>query len=350
MKLVRLIGNSLKKHVSDRSIQAFAIALLASLTVGASAQVFPNFPAGTANSSTLLEYGAGIVPFGSGLYPNALFMAYVNGSQENNIGVAYSLNGTTYTNFGSIVDSSTGSRYNVNCSASTPATCAPAVITFKSKAYIAFADQTTGGLDVVQVSQIASNAAWSYSLIHTDTTVKLTSAPTMIASPDGVHLLIRYGTSNTSQKNSTYVTSFDGSSTWSTYASGGYAPTQSAMVVLASQIYAVDKQNNSDNGVWVTKLDNNGNNLTGGQISGWATGAGFSATVYKNNIVVAFQQDASSNYLWVFSSPNGSSWTGQEYTSNQIGATPAIAAYNGGVALVYKSNDSSNWLFANFGQ
>ena len=212
-----------------------------------------------------------------------------------------------------LVDRNTGARYNVNCNAGNPATCAPAVAVFRGNAYIAFADQNTHGLDVVQVSTIAGNAAWQYSLIHTETGVQLTSAPAMAVAPDGVHLLIRYGTSNISgQNNATFTTEFDGTN-WSTYTSAGFAPTQSAMVVFNGSLFVIDKQNNSSNGVFVSRADNNGVFIPGTafQVSGWFTPAGINATVFNGNIVAVIQSTQSNHDLWVFSSPDGTNWSGR---------------------------------------
>ena len=44
-------------------------------------QVFPSFPGGTGNTTTIVEYAPSMVQFGSGLNPNALFLAYVNATR-----------------------------------------------------------------------------------------------------------------------------------------------------------------------------------------------------------------------------------------------------------------------------
>jgi hypothetical protein len=335
-----------RKILTSKTAKFFLLAAVVGATSSAFCQEFPDFPVGTGNSSSILEYGVGIAAYGSSYYPGALFATYVD--QGNSLNSAFSLNGSTYQDQGIMLDHVSGKAFNVNCRQA--ATCSPAVAVFKGVAYIAYPDQNTLGLDVVEVTEIPGNTGWYYQTVYTDTSVQLTSAPGMAVAPDGKHLILRYGTSNVpNESNGTYTTEFDGT-TWSTYPSGGLAPTQSALVSFGGNLYAIDKQDNSDNGVFVSKLSDSGVVISGSsyQVPGWYTKAGISAVVFKNNIVATFQQDASSDYLWVYSTPDGQNWSGKEYTNIQIGGTPSVALYNGGIVTAFIAQASHDWLFSSF--
>jgi hypothetical protein len=289
-----------------------------------------------------------------------MMMVYVD--ELNLLRFAESLDGTNFYETGQspLFDPSTGNGYGANCNAGNGRpTCSVAVTIFRGVAYIAFADQSFGGLTVLQATQFPNSPGvnigpdgWQYSVAYQDRTVHLTSAPAMVVSPDGNRLLIRYGNSvDKSGNNVAYVTAYDGLN-WSTYKSTGYAPTQSALVVFNGTLYAIDKQDNSKNGVFVARLDNNGLLLQAmGQIPSWYTGDGINAVVFNGSIVAVVRDNTHPrNDLWVFSTSDGVNWFSHDYgkVPIQIGATPAIARFNSGVSVCFQANDSTHHLFCSY--
>lgn len=320
------------------------------LSIAANAQFAPSFPAGTKNSFPVMG-SMGMIQMPS--YEKPLFLAYLiytTNSFSPTIGAAYSLDGTHFVNLGAMIDSA-GGNYTVNCSVNTGTACGVSIAMLGPIPYMAFADAKTGGLDVVQIFPQAGNT-FSYHLVQHDDTAQLTSIPSMSPDPSGTHLIIRYGTNlNPPLKNVAYVSSLDGSGVLSArYRVNGYSPTQSGLVVFNSYLHAMDKQDNSKNGVFVSTLDDRGYSTdgTGGtQVSGWYTPQGISALVLRGAIAAAIQSTQSNHDLWVFSSPDGQNWVGHDYgTTIQIGGTPTMATFNTNVCLTYRGNGTDSSLFA----
>jgi hypothetical protein len=319
-----------------------AVVLLAA-ALTANAQQYPVFPAGTENTSIQVFNAPGLAAYGSGLYTNALFMAYP--ATNGFVYTAFTTDGRNYTDQGEAIDHSNGQTYHVACDATVPPTCGTPVAVFNGTAYIAYVNYGDHGLAVVAVTKIPGNAAYSYHLVYYSPSLSppLTSTPAMTVSPDGLRLLIRYGTS---PSNSTYTTSYNGS-TWSTVASGSNAPNQSALVVFQGTLYAIDKQNNSNNGVWVSKLDNNGVYIsgTGHQIPNWFTSQGFSGIVYNNSsIVVTYASNDSSHTLDIAASSDGTNWT-LHTQGGSIGGPAAITNWDNQVPLAFRNVSSPPYLW-----
>jgi hypothetical protein len=339
---------SIIRNVARRAFNASALAGTAAILLGLlgspslQGQEAPNWSSFVSNSSITMGYTGSLVPYETGSGLAALVLVYTDTSSF--VDMAYTNNGTTYTEL--FRPTIGGSYLQLDCNQGQIDVCSPAAAVYGSVLYIAYPN-TSDGLSVITAVPTGSPTnTYTFTSVYTDNSVHLTSSPTMIVSPNG-DLLIKYGTSNNpSLKNASYVTEYNGS-TWSTYSNGGNSPTRSAMVVFNGVIYSFDKQNNSSNGTWISTLDNNGIVQSGHQVSGMYTGLGYSATVFNNNIVVAFQQNASTHYLWVFSSPDASTFYSHEYGA-KIGATPIIANYDSGLALAFKANDSTNWLWAAF--
>jgi hypothetical protein len=311
------------------------------------AQESPNFPSGTANSTAdfTLENGVAITPYQNSLVGSSLFLAAVNGTQA--ITTAVSTDGSTYEFPDiNISDSQTGDVYHVNCNDAVPAACGIATAVYNGSLYMAFANQATGGLAVVEATPIPGNAGYTYTVAHRDNNVSLTSAPGMIVSNG--NLIIIYGTSNYSV-NGSYVTVLSGS-TWTDEEQNSNAPTQPGLVNFNGTLYVITKQNNSDNGCFVAEANaSTGVAISGSskQIAGCFTGSGIAAAVFNNNIVFAIQSNASSHNLWAFSSPDGSTWHSTSYTNNQLGGPAGLAVFNNGLALAYKGNTTQT-LFGTF--
>ena len=313
-------------------------------------QEVPAFGPETNNSPLATEHGLGMAQFQNGDYGTAILLSYVGGG--NVVSTAISINGQAFSDQGAVHVG--GNVYLVNCDAGNPETCTPAVAVYgpNNTAYIAFAESNTHGLYVLAANVIPGNANYSFTLAYSDTSVQLTSAPTMIVSPNGQNLLIRYGTSNNaSAKNTTYVTEFNGTS-WSTYPTAAFAPTQSAMAISGGTLYAIDKQNNSSNGVFVSQLDNNGNQIanTPYQIPGLIVKHGFSAATFKGSVVVCVQADSPDNWFYTFSSSNPSSstsWLNHQY-SMETGPAPQITLFNQGLTEAHQANDSSLAIYSAF--
>jgi hypothetical protein len=344
----------LSKFRNNPNLSALTLAFLLSLflaPVAARAQQYyagPEFPAGTENTSILVYGAPGLAPFGSSTYPSALFMAYPNSSGY--VGTAFSTDGRNYTDQGEAISSS-GQSYHVACSGSgiLQPTCGVGVAVFKGTLYFAYANSGNNGLAVVAVTPKAGESTYNFSLVEYITSVVLTSAPAVTVSPDGTQLLIRYGTS---ASNTTYTTRYNGSA-WTTVASGSNAPTQSALVVFNGTLYAIDKQNNSNNGVWVSKLDNNGVYIsgTGFQVANWYSSTGFSGIVYHNtntgvsNIVVTYGANTGSHTLQLESSPDGVNWYAFDQ-GGSIGGVAAITNWDNQVPLAFRCVCSQGYLYS----
>ncbi len=213
--------------------------------------------------------------------------------------------------------------------------------------YLAFSDQNEN-LEVYSLTPVHGYNAYNANRVFTDTSVHITSAPSIKVTPNDT-LLIRYGTRNSSSlKNLIYVPENKGSG-FSTHSTTGLSPVQCAMVSFNGAVYAFDGQDNSSNGVWESKLDQDGNIIanTSHQISGWYTKSGLSAVVFNNNIDVAFQAESSTHHFYIASSPDGNSWRFQQYP-NTLNFTPRLGLFNGALAAATVANDSSYSLWSDY--
>ncbi len=334
-----------------QSTQIMLSGLAVFVTAPMLAQTFPTFPAGTANSSITLESGTGgsFAPVGNSVYPNAYNFVYTNANQ--NMDVAYTLDGRTYSIAGTI--DYDGITPEEGCGRGYPDDCIPAAAAVGTNLYVAFVANSCDCLYVLKGVRIPGNVFFTWSVAYTNTAQTLSSAPAMAITPDSHYLVIRYGTTN---ENATYSTTLNISTgAWNTYVANGYAPTRSALVSFSGSLYAIDKQNNSDNGVFVSKLNDNGIYIPGTsyQVSGWTTLRGLSATVWNGELVVVDRVNSGSNTLQIHVSTNGSTWSGQTYSGHTGGGDYAAATFNNGtttgVAIAVVANDPSDWLYGNFG-
>jgi hypothetical protein len=342
------------KPLQKASLVAFGLIVnLCCLNLAANAQFIPSFPGGTKNSFSIAG-STGMIQMPS--YEKSLFLAYLiytTNSGTPTIGAAYSADGTHFVNLGAMVDTA-GGNYTVNCNVNVGTACGVSIAMLGPIPYMTFADGKTGGLDIVQIFPQPGNT-FSYHLVQHDDRAQLTSIPSMSPDPSGTHLIIRYGTSlNPPLKNVAYVSSLDQSGNLSArYQVNGYSPTQSGLVVFNSYLHAMDKQDNSDNGVFVSTLDDRGYSTdgTGGtQVSGWYTPQGIAALVLRGAIVALVQSTQSNHDLWAFSSLDGQTWRANDYGSSiRIGGTPAMATFNTNVCVTFRANDSTNALFATCG-
>ncbi len=325
------------------AVAAFAIA-----SSSAYAQYFPAFPGFVNNSGIRGLEGLTALQAPNGYYGQVVLMPHV----ENGIvQLSFSTDGKNYQGDFRPVGPAPGYggiNYGVNCEADRPDICSLGSVAAYGKIFIAFSDVSDKGLTIVRLDPVNGQSFYIGTTVYHNNAVQLTAAPAMALSPNNT-LIVRYGTSNGSQKNVAYVTQSNDGTSFSTHVTNGLAPTQSGLVVFGGQFYFFDGQDNSDAGVWEGLLDNNGNEIanTSHQISGWYTKTGLSATVFNNNIVVAFQQNSSQHHFTIFSSPNGSSWYSQQYP-NLENYTPKLANFNGGLSAVTIANDSSYSLWTDY--
>lgn len=332
-----------------KGFRAFVmLALLgACSTVQSWSQEIPAFGTEVNNSSLQTYYGLAMAQYQNGLAGTALVLAYPDGSGILN--AAYSTDGQNFNPLGQ-VRTVNGQAFTLLCNdGSATETCTPAMAVYKGVLYIAFAQQSTGNLYVLSATPMQNSAAYIFNLVYEDTAINLTSAPAMVVSPNGANLLIRYGTSNIAkQSNATFVTSFDGTN-WSRTASGGFAPTQSAMVVLNGKLFVIDRQNSSADGMFVSQVDNNGIQIAGtvNQIPGVIVRHGFQGVNFKNSIVLAVQANDPQKSFYIFSSLDGLNWANHLYPSS-TGNAPQLALFGSGVSEAHQENGSPYTIFSSF--
>lgn len=317
-------------------------------------QVSPNFspqPAALSGVATPAS-GVEIVPSSAPALGPILYAFYVDSSTR--VSYSYSTDGVNYEGKGTPVSTTTGGFYLADCNAATGAsTCAASAVATNNGIYIAFSEGSTHYLDVVLATQDPQSAtpALQFNLVYRATNVFLTTAPGLIVY--GNKLIINYGTNNNpSIHNAGWVSAYDfGAGTWSTYSNNATFPTKPGMAIFGGQLYEITKQNNSQNHIWVSRLDINGVIIpnTPTEINpAFQVASGITATVYEGNIVFCGTNNNGSGQLDIYSSPDGVNWYAVNYSSLTMGATAGIAVFNNGLATAFKVDSSSDILSASF--
>lgn len=324
------------------------------LNGSASGQVSPNFspqPAALSTGATPAS-GVEIVPSTAPALGSILYAFYVDSSTR--VSYSYSTDGVNYSGQGNPINPSTGGYYLADCNAETGAsTCAASAVATNNGIYIAFSEGSTHYLDVVLATQDPQSTfpALQFSLVYRATNVFLTTVPGLIVYND--KLIINYGTNNNpSIHNAGWVSAYDFSSgTWSTYSNNATFPTKPGMAIFGGQLYEITKQNNSQNHIWVSRLDGNGIIIPGspGEINtNFTVASGITATVYEGNIVFCGTNNNGSGQLDIYSSPDAINWSAINYSSLTMGATAGIAVFNNGLATAFKQDSSNDILSASF--
>lgn len=332
----------------------YPLVIISASSFQAQAQFFPAFTAPSADQSSVqMDAGVSAAEVPNGAYGNALVSVYSNQDFLSYSVSADGLNSVySYLIDYSIPGGSSVNRAVVNCSGY-PGLCSGAIATYNGHIYIAYPDGSTGGLDVLEATEVPGGVGYLFSLVHQDNSVFLTTTPSMVVFNG--QLIIIFGATEP-YKNAFYSVNFDGT-TWNpaTDAYLGEGPNaqiasgaKPGLAVLGNTLWMTSQQNNSHNYMFVYSSTDgihwNPNTAVGpyGQSCCLAIGGGISMVTINNNLVLANQQDSSNHALFVFSSPDGTNWTYQEYSGLYLSNAPALALFNGDVALQYRSNSSSD--------
>lgn len=305
------------------ALKVLSVFALACTTQAFAQYVFPSFPNPTINTGVQVINGGGpaLVPFGNGLYSNALELIYVDTAQD--VALAYSTDGLHYTNVGYINPPSGVAQ--LNCTPAYPDHCGVAAVSYNNQLFVAYNDMSCNCLHVLAGTPVSGYALFTWTDVYNDTAHQLRTTPAMLKTTDGTNqLIVRYGT--TASGNNAYSSVFHSSTgTWTTQASNGISPTQSALFAINGVNYAIDKGSGSSTQVNITQLDDNGVAVAGTTYPLQADTAtlGFSSTVYNNDEWTVFvtSKPVGSNDLQILSSSayydfgSGSPWGHQTYTN-----------------------------------
>ncbi|QMV18633.1 hypothetical protein GOB94_08005 [Granulicella sp. 5B5] len=315
----------------------------------AAAQIFPAFasPADVQSSVPFVNYGVSAVQAPNGLYSTALLATYT--IQDNLLGYSVMPDGLTPAYSGGA-----GSGLpNIDCDAPTPSTCAATVTVFNGVIYIAYADASTRGLDIVTATPVSGNVGYQFQLVQQFNSVQLTTSPGVAVFNN--QLIYIYGTSSVSGINNAFFeTTFDGTN-WTQPSDANLgannpnlriaSASQPALAVLNGTLHMCTQQNNSSHNLFlyyspdgVTWYPSVGQY---GEDSSLQVGGGATMVAIGNTLVLANQQNNSNHALFIFSSTDGVNWTAQEYSGIKVGATPAIALFNGDVSLAFQTNNAT---------
>jgi hypothetical protein len=316
--------------LSARAVVKMLPAFVLACTTQAFAQFsFPSLSSPTINSGVQVMNGGGpaLVPLANGISASALELVYVGLDQD--VRLAYSTDGLHYTEtdpggYG-IHLSSNGNPLELNCTPSYSDHCGVAAIAYNNELYVAYNDYSCNCLHVLAGTPITNYSLFEWTDVYNDTAHQLTTTPAMLVTTDGTNrLIVRYGT--TVSGNNAYTSVFNpASGTWTTQASNGISPTQSALFAINGVNYAIDKGSGSSTQVNITQLDDNGVAVSGTTypLLGDTASLGFSSTVYNNDEWTVFVTSklVGSNDLQILSSSpyynfaQGSEWGHQTYTN-----------------------------------
>jgi hypothetical protein len=249
------------------------------------------FSSPTINTGVQVINGGGpaLVPFGNGLYSNALQLVYVNELQE--VALAYSLDGLNYTNVGRISVPYGSGVAEPDCSPEWSDHCGVAAAVYNNQLYVAYNDISCNCLYVLAGTPVSGFAAFTWTLAYiAQPAYGLVTTPAMLVvqtqiKPPIFNLIVRYGT--TEGDHEAYSSVLNGTTgQWSTQDSNSTSRTQSTLFTIDGN-YAIDIDNDNNLGaMYITELDNNGVAIPGttNQLQGGDSGnitQGFSSTVYN---------------------------------------------------------------------
>jgi hypothetical protein len=218
-----------------------------------------------------------------------------------------------------------------------------------------------GGLDVLEGTVLAGEAGYSFQLVHQDTSVYLTTTPSMVVFNG--QLIIIFGATRPF-KNAFYSVNYTAGGTWPTATDANLGGSTNEISSGVKPGLAVLNAGSESQTLWMTSQQNNQYHYlyvyystdgihwapntavgTGGKSPTYAIGGGISMVTIDDELVLANQQDASPYGLIVLSSPDGTNWSIRNYpTSGEdlyLGNAPALALFNDDVALQYRSNTSA---------
>lgn len=296
----------------------------------------------TTNAGVQLMGGGSpaLVPLGNGQNSKALQLVYVNTSQD--VALAYSINGLTYYNVGSLsVPGHTGNVAELDCTPAYSDHCGVAAAALNGNLYVAYNDISCNCLHVLEGTVVPNQTVFTWTDVYDDTAHQLVATPEMLVVPNGSHfnLIVRYGT--TSGTHEAYSSVLNGATgEWSTQDSNSTSRTQSTLFTMDGNNYAIDIDNDDNTGaLFITELDDNGVAISGttNGFQGYDSVnivQGFSSAVYSSvngncALVTSMPPAPASTELQVFSTLDYYDFAAGEFWGNQTLSNFQMVGYNG---------------------
>ncbi len=325
------------------SIFAVTLALLPASTL--EAQQFPAFanPA-TNNTSTPVLRGVSLVTFQTSygavnlaFYADATNgrLAYANQTGPN------TFSGSYYAENGASPELYYYPDQNANTGNSSAGVTA---IVSNGNMYVAYVENNSNQFVVLQAQAIPqSNNNFFFNEVYRDTTSGAVNTAPASVNFAGNTIFI-YGTSrNSNINNEAWTTWIDASGNWHTQDANFSTPTQPGVANFNGTLYYVQKQNNSNNGIFFGRLDSTGHFISASQLnSNWRTPSGLTMLVWNSQLLFAAQANASPYPLCVYTSPNASNWSSNCYSGINIDSTPGLAIFGGSLNAAGKTAGSSS--------
>jgi len=308
---------------------------------GLQAQIFPSFGPATEQTQVIMDQGMSSLQVPNGLDTNPLVAVY---SYQNELSYAVIPDGLH-------AEWQYNSIYMPGVDCYHLSTCSAAIAMYNGVIYIAYGDESGTGLNVVTATVIPNQVGYTLQLVHTDTTVTLTTSPAMVVYNGALHII--FGASNDPNTSNAFYDATLTGSTWATatetnlggsslHVSSGVQP---GLAILNGTLFMCSQVNNSSHDMNVY-TSTNGTTWSFVELTSLKPNQGLTMIENNGSLIIATLQNTDNQALTVISSPNGTTWTYQAYSGLRIGATLGFTLFNGDYSIAYKSPDASqNWLF-----